>query len=473
MTFDKSLRALKPDFSEDLPDKRLAQRGADLVSDILTNCSSNIAQISSNRSAQIGYYRFLNNERVKTADLVRSLVKPIRHRAMGKHVLVIQDTSEFNYQHHKRWIKTQTFGPTTCPSTPGFFVHPSLVIDAKYKTLLGFSDVHCFKRDWDLPRAHVRKIESQPIEQKESYRWITSAYRSQQVLDESTSMTIIGDRASDMYELFARVPDHRTNLIVRCKVSRRLFPEGQKLYPFIDQLPVAGEYSFKVAGLNRDKKHQRKQRKAVLEVRYSSVRIRRSKKLRVKAKPFVDMWIVEVREKPESVPENEAPIHWRLLTTHQVNDYAMARQIIEWYRQRWQIEQLFRVMKKKGLGLNRAKFKRCETMFKLVIMSLHPSIRILAASLAKEADPALEAGELFSKKQIKLLSIMLKKYEGKTIKQQNPYPDASLQWAAWIIARMGGWKGYLSQSKPGPNTMTRGLQKFESMFELFQILPNE
>ena len=54
----------------------------------------------------------------------------------------------------------------------------------------------------------------------------------------------------------------------------------------------------------------------------------------------------------ERAPPNDAdPLHWRLLTTHAVGDVETAWRIIEWYKQRWVIEQLFRLMKTQGLQL--------------------------------------------------------------------------------------------------------------------------
>ena len=32
--------------------------------------------------------------------------------------------------------------------------------------------------------------------------------------------------------------------------------------------------------------------------------------------------------------------------------------------------------------------------------------------------------------------------EGKTDKQKNPHQEASLDWFAWIVTRLGGWSGY-------------------------------
>ena len=48
--------------------------------------------------------------------------------------------------------------------------------------------------------------------------------------------------------------------------------------------------------------------------------------------------------------------------------------------------------------------------------------------------------------------------EGKTVRRQNPHPVRSLAWAAWIIARLGGWNCYYKP--PGPITFRRGMEQF-------------
>ena len=40
-----------------------------------------------------------------------------------------------------------------------------------------------------------------------------------------------------------------------------------------------------------------------------------------------------------------------------------------------------------------------------------------------------------------------------------------MAWASWVIARLGGWNGYGSESPPGPIVMLRGMQKFELQYE--------
>jgi hypothetical protein len=80
-----------------------------------------------------------------------------------------------------------------------------------------------------------------------------------------------------------------------------------------------------------------------------------------------------------------------------------------------------------------------------------------------------KASDLFSEDEIILLVLLCKKLEGKTEKQKNPYAKKSMAWAAWIIARSGGWNGYASESPPGPIIMLRGLQKFEIQYEVWVL----
>ena len=76
---------------------------------------------------------------------------------------------------------------------------------------------------------------------------------------------------------------------------------------------------------------------------------------------------------------------------------------------------------------------------------------------------------MFDEEDLPALAAICPTLEGKTQKQKNPHPHHSLAWAAWAIARLGGWKGYASDRPPGPETFTRGLQRFTAIVEGFAI----
>jgi hypothetical protein len=70
-------------------------------------------------------------------------------------------------------------------------------------------------------------------------------------------------------------------------------------------------------------------------------------------------------------------------------------------------------------------------------------------------------------KQIQFLKILQPTLEGKTDKLKNPFSSNTLAWSAWIIARLGKWGGYNSQSPPGYITIKKGLDIFFIKSEAF------
>jgi hypothetical protein len=71
---------------------------------------------------------------------------------------------------------------------------------------------------------------------------------------------------------------------------------------------------------------------------------------------------------------------------------------------------------------------------------------------------------VFSPEEVECKEDLLPKFEGKTGKQKNPHPRNNPAWATWMIARLGGWKGYASQRPPGVITLHDGWTRFHSIF---------
>jgi hypothetical protein len=82
---------------------------------------------------------------------------------------------------------------------------------------------------------------------------------------------------------------------------------------------------------------------------------------------------------------------------------------------------------------------------------------------ARDGRSGQDAKIAFSPPEIETLHALLPELEGKTALQKNPHPPETLAWAAWIIAKLGGWDGYPKSKPPGPITFRHGLQYFKSL----------
>ena len=116
---------------------------------IWTHQSVNIRKISKNRAEQVAYYRFLENSDVTISELTYSLSIACQQQVSGRHVLAMNDTSEINLQAHVGRLKPDTVGVVGNNKDVGFFIHPTLVLDADTGFPLGISAVQLWTRQAD------------------------------------------------------------------------------------------------------------------------------------------------------------------------------------------------------------------------------------------------------------------------------------------------------------------------------------
>lgn len=418
-----------------------------------------LRQLAGNRAREVQFGRWLANDKVTSDELIAHACARTGEVAAGRHVLAIQDTTELNHQAHAGRVRG--LGTVGNGSDVGMFLHPLLAVDATDGTCLGLAHLHHWNRT-DKAAANYRQL---PIEKRESYRWLEVAEAGKKCLSGAQTVTIVADRESDIYEEWARLPDARTHLLTRACRDRTL-ATGGKLYAWIDTQPAQGTYCFEAPA----RPGKRSAHRARLTVRIGRIAIKRPVSCSDKNAPEqIELSVVEVKELPDSVVGNEAPIHWRLLTTHRVACLEDALRCVDWYRQRWNIEQLFRTLKKQGLNVESSQVETGEGLTKLACLAVQAAVRTLQLTLARDADSPARASDVFDPEEIEVLQRILPTLEGKTEKQKNPHRPGSLAQAAWVVARLGGWKGYASEAKPGPITMLRGLQRVEAICQGWKL----
>jgi hypothetical protein len=372
-------------------------------------------------------------------------------RVAGRDIVVVQDTSELALG--GRRARANGYGPVgKGGGVRGLLLHAGLALDGGTGALLGLVDAQVWNRD----EGAVAPRRSRATVDKESQRWLDTTARASEVLATANSITVVSDRESDFYEHFACRPAN-TNLIVRACQNRKIktAPDNTSalLFGFVDGLPEAGRFSAKIPAAPG-----RKARETELVVRFS--RLELCKPLHGAARGLpktVALTLVDVRE--ASTPKDNEPIHWRLLTTYSVTSLSEARRIVDLYRMRWTIEEFFRTLKTAGFDIEDADIGEPQVMTKFVAAATVAAVTIMQLVKARDGITDRQLADAFELDDQPILEAASARLEGKTARQKNPHPKGSLAFAAWVIARLGGWTGYYG--KPGPKVMRWGLDAFQ------------
>jgi hypothetical protein len=414
--------------------------------------------LACDRNEEVAFGRWLRNEAVTVEELSAHCGEEIADRVAGRHVLAIQDTTELNYQRHAR--RTRGLGTVGNGTDVGLFLHPTLAIDAENGHCLGLVGAQVYVRREGATVDRRKRT----IEEKESFRWVKGVETAEEVLRNAAHVTNVQDREGDIYEQFARPRAAHSDLLIRTSQDRKL-TNGKMLFAAMSAMPVVHRLRLTL----RAQPGKRKARTAKLELRFGEVTIARPAHISAHAAPpQVILRVVDVCE--YDVPPGEKPIHWRLSTTHEVKDIKAALRIVEWYRLRWNIEQLFWTMKSQGFDIESSQLETADALMKLAIVTARTACRVMRLVRARDGQVPQSARDLFDPGQIELLAALQLQLEGRTARQKNPHPPETLAWAAWVIARLGGWKGYSkSEGPPGNLTIRRGLAEFDRIWHGYTL----
>ena len=425
-------------------DARLRCVGVELVTAMQQHRTMCLHRLARDRLQARRFGEFLANDQVSVWEMRAAAGQQTGSRVAGRHVLAIQDTTELHFSTHTGSKKG--FGTGGNGVDPGLFLHPTLAVDADQPGIIGLVDCVVINRT-NGKAADRRK---RAAEDKESHRWLEGAIMSGYVLEEAATITVVGDRESDIFDLFARRPD---NVQLLCRSSAdRLLSDGAQLAARCAEWPEAARYEIHVPV-----RGTRPERQAKVGVRFGTVSLRRPDNVTADRPRTVPVSVVEVYE--IDPPAGAEPVHWRLLTTHPVSSVSDARQIVAWYRMRWIIEQVFRSLKSHCLRIEDSQMEEARCFTKLALVALIAAVRAMQLVMARDGSSAQPITDAVDAADLPALRHVSRSLEGRTEKLRNPFDSQSLAWFAWIVARLGGWSGYTSRGyrPPGPKTMHHGL----------------
>jgi len=434
-------------------DKRRAQVGQDLLAAMQSKRTMCLHRLAEDRNQTVQFGRFLANPAVTAQEMLAHAGGLTNQRAAGRDVLAIMDTTDLRFANHE--ASKRGFGRDANDTCPGLFLHPVLAVDAATGGILGLVDCTVLNRIKGKATNHKKRAAGD----KESQRWLQGAEQTAERLPDTTRITMVGDRESDIYDLFARRPAHgsaEVHLLCRSAQARAL-SSGRLLPAHCDGLAEQGRETIEVPP-----KGSHPARQALVALRFDAISLQRPVRAGNQALPeTLSLCVVDVRE--IDPPVEAEPVHWRLLTTHTVATLAQARQIVAWYRQRWIIEQVFRSLKSHCLQIEDSQMVQASGFIKMAVIALIAAVRAMQLVLARDGSTGQPITDAVDTADLPALRQINASLEGRTVKLRNPHDPSLLAWFAWIVARLGGWSGYTSRGyKPaGPKTMHHGLIRLD------------
>jgi hypothetical protein len=433
-------------------DARLRRLGARLLEAMSEQPTTCVHALAEDRNEALAFGRFLDHSSVSHGEMLTATGKFTGQRAAGRHVLAIQDTTEFNFPGHA--ASKSGFGRSGNDRDLGLFLHPTIAVDAEHGGMIGLVGAQVLNRT--EPKQVLTKARA--IEDKESYRWLVAAEEAADVLSAAASVTVVGDRESDIYEQFARRPEN-VHLLTRAAQDRCLSDAG-RLFATIDAWSEQHRETIVLPA-----QPGRRERTACLSLRFGAVSLRRPAAADKALPTSVELFVVDVAE--VDAPAGVEALHWRLLTTHSVTTVEQARQIVLWYRRRWNIEQVFRTLKSAAVQVDDSQVTQARRFVKLAVVALIAAVRIMQIVIGRDGQTGQSMTDAIDPAHAPALTALNGRLEGRTEKLKNPHPSASLAWFSWIVARLGGWSGYTSRGyKPaGPKTIARGIARLDGFIE--------
>jgi hypothetical protein len=321
-----------------LGDKRRVDRLVAIAAAGAESPGGTVTRVVASPAEREGAYRFLENDEIPAAEIVRASTRACLSRTVGMpFVFVPVDGSSLTLT-DRPGARGMGLVAERKVTSRGLEVMSAIGISPE-GTPVGL----CGQRYWVRPKVSSR-IPSplRPIEEKETRYWLEvmdALERERASVPGSAVPWYQLDRGADFRERLEWTLRADSFVTVRAASNRRLADKRARLlWDELAVAPLLGHYS-----LELQPHRKRKPRAAKLSVRAKTVTLRLTEH-RTGRRSRVSLQAAFVRE-VGTTPRTEKPIEWLLLTNHSVKDFEEARLVIRGYSARWRVEEFHRTWK--------------------------------------------------------------------------------------------------------------------------------
>ncbi|MEX1026521.1 MAG: IS4 family transposase [Candidatus Paceibacterota bacterium] len=433
----------------DLGDERLNRRSKVILEALAASPQVSINAACSGWNETLAAYRFFDNPAVEAEKILAPHQVATKQRIQAQPVvLIIQDTTELDFTSHP----PQDAGCLNKPDRFGFYDHTYLAITPE-RLCLGVVGDEQFERTPESLGKTAERV-NWPIEDKESFRWLTGYRVASELAREcpDTQIVSVADCEADLYDIFVDAQEQEipAEFVIRAKANRSI-PEKDPTGGPAAYLKVQDEVRASKVRIRKTielpQTPKREARTATLEIRAMSVTIKpphaRSRL------PQVTCNVVLVEE--VHGPGDGTDLSWLLITTLPIKTIVEIELIIDYYVARWMIEVYFRTLKT-GCKVEEMQLeavqrvKNCLAFYKIIAW------RILYLTHLNRECPDLPCDVVFDPDEWEAAWQVVKA-------EPPPKAPPSLGEFMKVVAELGGYNNRPSEPPPGPQVIWMGLRR--------------
>jgi hypothetical protein len=427
----------------DLGDKRRTRRAVQAAAQFAAHPNGSTPKQTESWADCEGVYRLFHEEDVTFQALTEPHFRQTRACAPG-HYLLLGDTTTVDFGARR---KAQELKPVGDGHGLGFLLHSSLMVTADRGAVVGMAGQLIYYREpvpeKETPRERLQRTE------RESRIW-GDVIRQVGAAAENVRYTHVFDRGADNFEVYCQLVLTPADWVVRAAQLTRIIhaPQGERiqLQKYLETLPAAGTYQLEIPA-----RHDQKARTAKVEVRFGALTVPRPREygpfVRACGIQEIAMFVVEVRE--PHPPTGVEPMHWVLLTSHEVPSFRRALTVIGYYEKRPIIEEYHKALKT-GCRLEERQYRTSRRLEAVTGMLSILAVRLLQLRTTARTDPQRPAEQVVPRPWVEMLRAVQKgRHRG--IETVYEFYRA--------LARLGGFLGRKSDGEPGWFTLWQGLEK--------------
>jgi IS4 transposase len=440
----------------DFGDPRRVARAQRVLERLAANPTASLPDALVTDAELEGAYRLFSNERVSFERLIDAQAAGTVERARGSGVvLAVHDTTQCAFRHadpsEVGYLNT---------GKAGFLLHLSLLVDTReWKRPLGLTHAEVLPRSKPPRRGKKRRRsnhESAKDPDREFLRWQRGIERTAaRLADSGVDVIHVADRESDSYALMAACLQMKGRFIFRARNNRTAVHEGEAvpIRELIDGAEVLLErevpLSRRLSGPQRMIRRihpERESRTARLCFTRTKATLRRPNIVGAHMPKTIEVNVLHVFE--QDAPRNQEPVDWVLYTTEPLDTKKQLETVVDYYRCRWQIEELNKALKT-GCVVQERQLESFDALTTMLALSLPIAVELLALRTLARANEHSPATELLSEPKLAALRHL----------SHRPLPEKpTAQDVLWCIAGLGGH--IKNNGQPGWQVLQRGMEKF-------------